>query len=620
MIRMLSSLKKVSVFALLFFLSAVSAFAQELETIAPNVVTLGRPFNVEYRIPLKSGRITMPPLENFIEIGQANSVQIESRSEGGQMHNVTVSTYTFVLVPQVEGVHSLPAVTLEVDGKTYTSKPFPIEVVNEGDTASQSGSQAGGRPQGGSQQQQQEVASADDLFLRAIPDKTTVYRGEPVRVRFKLYSRIPNLANEGAKIPSFNGFWSQSIDVSHYQPQRENYNSRVYNTFIVAEYLLYPTQSGVLKIDPMTMNMVIREMQRPSARTLEDLFMGGMPEIRETKKPVASPAVNITVKELPAGAPASFGGAVGNFTMTSEVPQGSITANSSSAYKIKISGTGNIPLIQAPKIEMPSSFEQYNSKMSEDTKVTAGGITGYRQFEYPFIARAEGNYNIAPVNFSYFNPQKGEYVTLATEDCRLEVMADTTGGASLTPSGGMVGGLSRKDLEILNRDIRFIKHDSPNLKPQGKVLMCSTAYFIIVGVLVALFIVLLIVLQRRIRQMKDAAMMRGKRANKVVIARLKVAEEFMKEGNQRRFHDEMLKALWGYLSDKLNIPVANLTKENVREGLLKRNVPVEEINRYVNLISDCEYAQYSPAESTSLQDVYRTAVEIISKFESYFRR
>lgn len=602
---MVKSVRIFSLVASLMIIFAAAASGQKLETIAPAVVEAGKPFNIEYRIAARPQRVTPPAFEGFMLIGNGSSTSM-SGSE-------VITGYTYVLIAQQAGKFTIPGASVVVDGKTYTSDPVPIEVVGQGSATTPQGQQA----QPGRQGNIGQAVTGDDLFLRAIPDKTTVYRGEPVRVRFKLYSQVGNLDLQGVKAPSFNGFWQQNLDRPNTRPQTESYNSKVYNTYIIAEYLLYPTQSGTLTIDPMTLNLVMQEIRRQPSRSILDDMMGGFPEVEETPRPTSSRPVTITVKDLPADAPASFGGAVGNFTMTSDINQQSMPVNSAATYKIRITGTGNIPLIQAPKIEMPASFEVHNSKMSEDTRVTQAGIAGSRTFEYPFIARAEGEHRIAPVAFSYFDPQAGKYVTLTTREVDMPVIADTTQRAS-SPIG-IVGGLSKEEVKILGRDIRFIRHDAPNLKPNGRVLMCSVTYFVIIGLLVGAFLFLFFFLQRRIEQMRDEALVKGKKANKVVLARLKVADEYMKEGNPRRFHDEMLKALWGYLGDKLNIPAANLTKENVRESLLRRDIPVEQINRYIDLISECEYAQYSPAESSPMQDKYKTAVEVISKFESYIK-
>jgi hypothetical protein len=455
--------------------------------------------------------------------------------------------------------------------------------------------------------------------MRAVADRTSVWKGEPVRVYFKLYSRFTDLRDEGVKAPSLNGFWSESLDVRHYQPQTENYNSAVYYTHIIGEYLLFPLQSGTLTVDPMQINLRIRQMSGRQARSIEEMMMGVGPEVVETRRSVASQPVKIAVRELPAGAPASFNGAVGEFTMTGEAPPSQVTANAGETYLIRIAGTGNFRQIAAPEVALPASFEVLNSKSIDEIRPSSGGMTGSKQFEYPFIVRGEGNFRIEPVQFSYFDPRKGEYQTVTTPEVRMEVLADTL-ATSGVQGGGMVGGVTRKELEILNQDIRFIRHDSsPELHRRGALLMGSVAWFAVAGALVAAFVALLVYLRRLIEQRRDVDMMRGRRANKVVLSRLKTAQKYMDEGNARRFHDEMLKALWGYMGDKLNIPAANLTRENVRERLTRKEVPAELITKYIDLISESESAQYSPAESAPMNEVYRAAADAISKIERYFK-
>lgn len=603
-------------FTLLLTFCCGASFAQDksLQVNAPAMVSIGKPFQVEYSIGIRPEKIISPSFDGFELLAgptyyESLSVQIVdgTRTES-QKHS-----YTYVLIARNPGIFKIPAASVIAEGKTYTSKAIPIEVVT-GDP-SQGRAAASGRNDDRAKPQTASIP-ADAVLLRAIVSPTKVYKGQPVRLSFKLYTRIPCYF-EGTKIPSFNGFWSQELPVDQYKPQREQYNGKVYDTRIVGEYLLYPQQTGTLQIEPLTMEGVVQVInRRPSQSAMDDIF-GTVADVQEVHKKIASQPVNITVNDFPAYAPSSFSGAVGNFTMTADIPKGTINVNSSATYTIRLTGAGNLPFIQAPKIEMPPSFEQYNPKTTESFNKTINGISGYRQFEYPFIARAEGDYGIDPVEFTFFNPETSEYVTLSTDAFSLHVLSDTTGGSV---AGVMMTGLTKEDLKIIGNDIRFIKLDAPKLRAKDTLLMFSPAYFMAVGLVIGGFIFMLLYLPRRIAQRRDADMMRGKRANKVVLARLKIADQYMKEGNDRGFQDEMLKALWGYMSDKLNIPVANLTKENVRQELLKRGIPADTIMRYIDIISECEYAQYSPAESMKTGEIYRTAVEVISKMESYIRK
>lgn len=617
----MAGLLKKGFFVLFLTLCGGALFAQDksLQVNAPAMVSAGKPFRVEYSTGVEPEKFTPQPFDGFeVLAGPSYSSSFSTQVINGTMTQSQKYGYTYVLVARNPGTFTIPAASVTAEGKTYTAKGIPIEVVagdaNAG-SAVQGGGAAAGKTDDGAPRQ---TIAADDVLLRAIVNTTKVYKGQPVRLSFKLYMRVRLSHFEGAKVPSFNGFWSQELPVDQYKMQREQFNGKVYDTQIVGEYLLYPQQTGTLQIEPFTTEAVGQIIaQRTSQSVFDDLF-GGVPDVQEVRKNISSQQVNITVVDFPAGAPPSFNGAVGNFTMTSDVPKGTINVNSSATYTIRLTGAGNLPLIQAPVINMPSSFEQYNPKTTESLSKNAGGISGYRQFEYPFIARAEGEYGIDPVQFTFFNPETSKYITLSTDALSLRVLPDTTGGAPA--AGGMITGLTKEDLKIIGRDIRFIKLDTPKFQLRSTMLMFSPAYFIVAGLLIAGFVFLLLYLQRHIAQRRNADMMRGKRANKIVLARLKSAEQYMKEGNDRRFHDEMLKALWGYMSDKLNIPVANLTKENVREELLKRGIPADRITSYIDLISECEYAQYSPAESMKTGEIYRTAVEVISKMESYIKK
>ncbi len=326
--------------------------------------------------------------------------------------------------------------------------------------------------------------------------------------------------------------------------------------------------------------------------------------------------VKVTVRDLPAGAPESFGGAVGRFTMASNAPSTELTANSAATYTIKISGTGNLSFVQAPKLTLPGSFEQYNVKTTESMKTTAAGTTGYRQFEYPFIARAEGEYEIAPVEFTYFDPATKQYVTLSTARLPIVVAPDAGGGGAAQ----VVTGLSKEDVKLLGQDIRFIKLGRGNLRLQGRPFMGGTLYFVLLAAIVAAFAGAYVALRKRIRERRNAVLMRGKRANKVAVQRFRAAAGYMKQENRHAFYEEMLRALWGYMSDKFNIPVANLTKENVREELHKRGVAPELSQRFSEIISRCDEAQYSPLAGARMCDVYNEGVDFISKLESVIKK
>ena len=298
--------------------------------------------------------------------------------------------------------------------------------------------------------------------------------------------------------------------------------------------------------------------------------------------------------------------------------QNEAAANSGATVTVKISGTGNLTFVQAPKLPLPTSFEQYNVKTTESINTSASGISGYRQFEYPFIARAEGAYDIEPIEFTYFDPQRVQYVTLKSKPLTLEITPDARGGGDAVVMQGR--GMSKEEVKMLGQDIRFIKLGGAQLRSERVPFIFSAAYWILLLGVLALFTMIYVALRKQIRESQNVALVRGKRANKVAVQRFRAAKRYMEEQNRHAFYEEMLRALWGYMSDKFNIPVANLTKENVREELHKRGVSSEDSQRFTDIITRCDEAQYSPVESARMNDVYSEGVNLISRIESVIKR
>lgn len=607
----------------LFVWAVFPAFADEevtFEANSPLTVAVGGAFRVEFSLNAKpdDGTFQAPSFEGFdVLAGPAESTGSSIQIINGSMTKSVSHTYTYVLLPQAAGTVTIGSAEVKVDGKTYRTQQLPIEVVDEGD---------GGRSQQRQQQQQgsgagsrddvQNQIGKDDILLRAEVSRTSVYKNEPLHVAFKLYTRVPyvNVVPESA--PSFNGFWSQDLtDPNAEQVSRETYNGKVYETRVLVDYLLYPQQVGTLTIDPLQMTVVAQVViQSRNA----DPFFGMGREVLNVPRKVKSQRVSVTVKPLPAGAPASFNGAVGSFTMETELPSERFAANSGASLTAKISGRGNLTFVQAPKLQLPASFELYNVKTTESINASATGISGYRQFEYPFIARAEGTYEVDPLEFTYFDPQRMEYVTLKSKAMTFEIEPDARGGGDAVVMQGR--GVSKEDVRQLGQDIRFIKLGAAQLRTVAVPFLFSPAYWIVLAGILLLFALVYVALRRQIRASQNVALVRGKRANKVAVQRFRMAKRYMEEQNRHAFYEEMLRALWGYMSDKFNIPMANLTKENVREELHKRGVSTEDSQRFTDIITRCDEAQYSPVESTRMSDVYTEGVNLISQIESAIKR
>ena len=606
-------------------LAIFSAYAAEkvtFEANSPLTVAVGEAFRVEFALNAKPDEDSFkaPSFEGFDvlagpAVSQGSSVQIIN----GSMTKSVSYTYTFVLLPQAAGNVTVGAAEVKVDGTTYRTRPLPVEIVNEGE-GSGARQQSGSHRPDDAQTDAQSQIGKDDILLRAVVSRTSVYKNEPLHVAFKLYTRVPyvNIVPESA--PSFNGFWSQDLtDPNAGRVGRETYNGKVYETRVLYDYLLYPQQVGALAIEPVEMTVVAQVVVQSRNA---DPFFGSGREVYNVPRKVQSQRAAVTVKPLPTGAPASFSGAVGNFTMDAQFPSERIAANSGATVTVKISGTGNLTFVQAPKLPLPTSFEQYNVKTTESINTSSSGISGYRQFEYPFIARAEGTYDLEPVEFTFFDPQRMQYVTLKSKPMTLEITPDAPdarggGGDAVVMQGR---GMSKEEVKMLGQDIRYIKLKGAQLRSEREPFILSAAYWILLGGILVVFAMIYVALRRQIRESQNVALVRGKRANKVAVQRFRAARRYMEEQNRHAFYEEMLRALWGYMSDKFNIPVANLTKENVREELHKRGVSSEDSQRFTAIITQCDEAQYSPVESARMGDVYSEGVNLISRIESVIKR
>ncbi len=612
----MSLLRKVLtlIIALLAIVSVHAAEEVSFSLNAPMIASVGEAFRVEFELNAKpdSDSFVPPSFENFDvvagpSVSQGSSVQIIN----GEMTKSVSYAITYVLLPQKAGTFSIAPATIGVKKKTYTTQRTAIEVRDgaQGESAQSSNN----RNQGESAESRaNRTIEKDDLLLRLELSSKSVYKGEPVRAILKLYSRVNIAGSESSKMPAFNGFWSQQVDIEQ-GPFRETLNGKVYETYNVAEYLLYPQQGGTLTIEPAELTVVAQVMVRSNHNAHP--FFGGGHEVYNVRRPLKTPAVKVQVKEFPAGAPASFSGAVGRYTMSHRLSSTEVAANSAVTLQLTISGSGNLNFLSAPTLSLPSSFELYDVKSEEKIENNASGSVGYRRFDYPFIVRAEGDYEIAPVEFTYFDLAQKKYVTLSTPPLKMVVMPDQNAAVE----SQQVVGIKREDVRLLGEDIRFIKLGSPALRSVVAPLALSPIYWTTIVVMLLVAVVAYLLIRKYIQDNRNVVLVKGKRANKMAIKRFRIAEKYMREQDRRAFYEEMLRGLWGYLGDKFNIPVADLTREVVREELCRRGASAEAEN-VVAVIARCEEAQYSPSSSAEMNDIYEDGVDAVSKIESAIKK
>ena len=584
-----------------------AASAQVSFTVdAPALTALGRPFNVAFTIDAEpeQNSFKAPEFEENFDVvaGPSTSVGRSMQFINGKQSSSYNYTITYALMPRESGTFTIGSASVKVDGKTYTTRPMLVEVIAEKQGAGVKTPNTS--PEGS--------IGRDDILLRLKVSDTELYKGESLRASLVLYTRVTVENIESLTMPPFDGFWSQELSFDN-APSREEYNGRVYETYKITELLLSPQESGKIVIPEAVMDVVAQVVVQ-DRRNYDPIFGGR--QVYRVSRELKSAPVTINVKEFPAGAPQSFNGAVGNFSLRSTMPAAEIDANSADQIELTISGTGNLKFITAPRITLPESFEVYDTKVVDNCKITATGTTGSLTYTYPFVARSAGAFTIPRIEFSFFNPDTQAYETLATEPFTLVVKDDGSIAAS-TPatSNYNYGGPMRQ----LDRDIRFI-HTGKLPKRAAAAFVLTPLYWLAIVAMVALFILIYAVLRKRIRERSNTVARRMRHADKMAVQRLRMAERYMNEANRHAFYEEMLRAMWGYISDKFNIPVASLTKEKIREELYRRNVAEATAEQFCEVISRSEEAQYAPSASGEMTDIYAEAVEVISKIESAVKR
>lgn len=584
-----------------------AASAQVSFTVdAPALTALGRPFNVAFTIDAEpeQNSFKAPEFEENFDVvaGPSTSVGRSMQFINGKQSSSYNYTITYALMPRESGTFTIGSASVKVDGKTYTTRPMLVEVIAEKQGAGVKTPNTS--PEGS--------IGRDDILLRLKVSDTELYKGESLRASLVLYTRVTVENIESLTMPPFDGFWSQELSFDN-APSREEYNGRVYETYKITELLLSPQESGKIVIPEAVMD-VVAQIVVQDRRNYDPIFGGR--QVYRVSRELKSAPVTINVKEFPAGAPQSFNGAVGNFSLRSTMPAAEIDANSADQIELTISGTGNLKFITAPRITLPESFEVYDTKVVDNCKIMATGTTGSLTYTYPFVARSAGAFTIPRIEFSFFNPDTQAYETLATEPFTLVVKDDGSIAASAPASSNYnYGGPMRQ----LDRDIRFI-HTGKLPKRAAAAFILTPMYWLAIVAMVALFILIYAVLRKRIRERSNTVARRMRHADKMAVQRLRMAERYMNEANRHAFYEEMLRAMWGYIGDKFNIPVASLTKEKIREELYRRNVAEATAEQFCEVISRSEEAQYAPSASGEMTDIYAEAVEVISKIESAVKR
>ena len=602
-------MKRIAIL-LMMVMTTAFAVAQTLTASAPSRVSVGEQFRLSYTVntqnvsDFRAGNI---PAEFEVLIGPNRSMQSSYQMINGHTSQSSSITYTYIVAATKGGSYTIPAAHVVVDGKKIASNALTIKVI--GSTGSNS------RPynddEGEEVREMGSRISGSDLFIKVSANKKRVYEQEPILLTYKVYTLV-QLSQLRGDMPDLKSFYTQEVDL----PQQKSFsletvNGRPYRTCTWSQYVMFPQTTGKLHIPAITFEGVVIQQNR-NVDPFEAFFNGGSGYV-EVKKKIEAPGIEIQVDPLPQR-PATFSGGVGKFNISAQLDKTETKANDPITLRIIVSGTGNLKLIKQPVINLPKDFDKYEPKVTEQTKLTTAGIEGSKIYDVLIVPRHQGKYDIPPVEFTYFDTSTKRYETVKTETFHLDV-AKGSGASAVSDFSG------QDELQELNKDIRFIKTGEADQHLTGDFFFGSTAYWITIAALVLVFITLFVIFRQRAIDNANVTAMRGKKANKVATKRLKQAARLMTDNKPGEFYDEVLRALWGYVGDKLNIPVAQLSHDNISSKLAERGVHQSIIDKFIGALDECEFERYAPGDPKgNMSKVYDKAMLAIEKIEEVMKR
>lgn len=570
---------------------------------APRRVAVGEKFAVTFRLKDGEGTSLKVPQINGCKLlyGPSTSTSQSYTVINGQMSSSSSVDYTYYYAAEKEGSYTIGEATITCDGKRLATDPVPIQIV----AASEESTQRHGNSRQPviiddiTTQSSDRPVSANDVFIRIILSKNNAYEQEAVECTIKLYTKYQISEFFCTKQPSFEGFLIEDLDFTSSLNRQEEYNGQTYMTALLKKCILFPQKAGKLTITSGNYDLKVMQYD------MINMGFFSVPDARERKIQVNSNSASINISPLPAPQPDGFTGAVGKFSIDSRLVGNNFRTNEPATLIYTITGTGNIKYLKEPAIDFPTEFEQYTPNVDIDARIAGNNVTGTMTVEYTFVPKAVGNFTIGSDKFVYFDVNTHQYVTLDTPAYDIKVVPGINGSTS-----------ERQEISSKNTDILHIKPDV-NISNSVHYYLDSTLYWAIYILVIAILITVIIVYRRNIRRAADVRGMKLAKANKVARKRLKLARTYMQRGDSEKFYEELLRALWGYLSDKLSIPSSQLSRDNISAELHKFGASAELSEKFISLLDECEMARYAPtATQTHLEQLYDQASGSINELEN----
>lgn len=577
----------------------------QIRVSAPQQVAVGEQFRLQYTISttdVKGFRAGSIPDAFEVLMGPSTSTQQSFQMINGHTSQSSSVTYTYILAAVKKGSFVISGAHATVNGKSMFSNSVKITV--SGNAQSQ---QYGGQQNGAQVRPSGSHISGNDLFIRVSANKKRVHEQEPILLTYKVYTQLELTQLEG-KMPDLTGFHTQEVPLPQQKSFHiENVNGRPYRCVTWSQYVMYPQMTGKLQIPSITFKGIVVQENR-NVDPFEAFFNGGSRYV-EVKKNIVAEGMTVQVDPLPQK-PADFSGGVGKFTISASLDHNKVKAGDPVKVRIVIGGNGNLKLIKQPELQLPKDFDKYDAKVTDKTKLTASGLTGNMVYDVLIVPRNQGKYQLQPIELTYFDTSANKYKTIRTNPLVLEV----------EKGDGKVGDVADYS-QRGDKDIHFIHDGAPEIVDTNNYFFGSTLYQVLNALVVVIFIILLIVFRKQAMEMANIDAMRGKKANKVAGKKLKLAAKLMAEGKSSEFYDEVLRALWGYVADKLSIPVSQLSRENIAEKLSARNASQRDIDTFLEALDECEFERYAPGDAAgNMQKTYDKAVSAITNIEEGMKK
>ena len=599
---------------IMFIIPGVSADEVQFTASARKLVSVGDRFQLTYTVNTRDGNFTGPSIKHFRMLSGPNVSTSQSYQviQGRMSQSVTVS-YVYYLQAFKEGKFEIPPATLNIKGKTYKTKAVPVEVIK----GNASGAQ-GTKASGGSRQKEN---AGDDVFLKAFITNRNPYQGEQVIVTYKIYTaNVPISEIDFQGSASFPGFWATNLvdPGKQIQPKEEIINGREYLSGALYQGALFPQKSGKITISPKELTCTAQTRTQTDRKARDPFFDSFFDDpffnnrFQNVRLEMKSNALTLNVRPLPIeNKPAGFSGAVGKFKIASSVDNTELTVNDAITMKLIISGSGNLELINTPDVNWPPDFETYEPKISKNIRTSSSGVSGSRTFEFLAIPRSAGNFTVGPIELSYFDPGTGKYKTLKTEVYNFHVEKGDQSTTSISYSG-----VAQEDIMYLGQDIHYIKTGIYPLSARGMYLFATPLFYSLLAVPASLLLIATILVAGNRKKRRNVVLVKNRKATRVARKNLKKANDFLKTQQREEFYTEVSRALWGYLSDKFNIHLSELSMDSVSEHLADKDVSEESISKFVEVLNNCEFARFAPGDNTGLMnEIYNESIILISQIE-----